>query len=204
MEAATKPKHLKTLRRSHAPVKSLAFTRAVRAFRVAALTGCVAAAGLLHAATFNVTDYGAVGDDSTDNTAAFTVCLSAVIAAGGGKMYLPDGVYLLGSNLHGLDFATANHASRFGRICVQRNTHHLTVSGRHGFSIQQMNTEQPGAGQTDEHNKWQTLASDINDPDNLGAGDINYWVVLGGVGAVDTFTKTGGTGIHARRIGSAP
>ena len=44
------------------------------------------------AATFDVTDYGAVGDDSTDNTAAFTACLNAVIGAGGGKMDLPDGV----------------------------------------------------------------------------------------------------------------
>ena len=66
-----------------------------------------------------------------------------------------------------------------------------------------MNTEQPGAGQTDEHNKWQTLVSDINDPNNLGTGDINYWVVIGNVGAVDTFTKNGGSGIRARRIGSA-
>lgn len=69
---------------------------------------------------------------------------------------------MLGSNIHGLDLATANHASRFGGMCVQRNTRHVTVSGRHGFSIQQMNTEQPGAGQTDEYNKWQTLVSDIN------------------------------------------
>lgn len=315
------------------------------------------------AATFNATDYGAAGDDRTDNTAAFSACLDAVIAAGGGKMFLPDGVYrgrivippvggpswitieivgesepppvwgtignfpmqdhgtivksletsgpavisarkgnlymgfsgvyvvirnldvrtydnpgisgidlhhaaqcrlenvvvstgvysvqaskpthgtkglvtpannnaaltilrnvmvtgyhtgivvnehtdgdhiMLGSNIHGLDFATANHASRFGRMCVQRNTHHMTVSGRHGFSIQQMNTEQPGAGQTDENNKWQTLVSDINDPNNLGVGDINYWVVIGNKGAVDTFTKNGGTGIRARRIGSEP
>lgn len=45
------------------------------------------------AATFKVTDYGAVGDDSTDNTAAFTACINAIVAAGGGKMVLPDGVY---------------------------------------------------------------------------------------------------------------
>ena len=32
-------------------------------------------------------------DDKTDNTAAFSACLDAVIAAGGGRMYLPDGVY---------------------------------------------------------------------------------------------------------------
>lgn len=33
-----------------------------------------------------------MGDDSTDNTAAFTACLNAIVAAGGGKMVLPDGV----------------------------------------------------------------------------------------------------------------
>ncbi len=70
--------------------------------------------------------------------------------------------------------------------------------------IKQMNTEQPGSGQTNAQSAWQTLVSDVNDPNNLGTGDITYWVVIGGVGAVDTFTKNGGTGIRARRIGSSP
>ncbi|MCX6880515.1 MAG: glycosyl hydrolase family 28-related protein, partial [Verrucomicrobia bacterium] len=43
--------------------------------------------------TFNVLKYGAMGDDKTDNTEAFSTCLKAMIAAGGGRMYLPDGVY---------------------------------------------------------------------------------------------------------------
>jgi len=43
--------------------------------------------------TLNVRDYGAVGDDKTDNTVAFSKCLNAVGAAGGGRMFLPDGVY---------------------------------------------------------------------------------------------------------------
>jgi hypothetical protein len=34
-----------------------------------------------------------VGDDKTDNTEAFSACLKAVVAAGGGRMVLPDGVY---------------------------------------------------------------------------------------------------------------
>ncbi|MEI6605188.1 MAG: glycosyl hydrolase family 28-related protein [Verrucomicrobiota bacterium] len=42
---------------------------------------------------FNVLSYGAVGDDKTDNTEAFLACLKAVVAAGGGRMVLPDGVY---------------------------------------------------------------------------------------------------------------
>lgn len=111
---------------------------------------------------------------------------------------------VLGSNINGLEFATAHHASRFDRVGAYRNTHHVTVSGGHGFSIEQLNTEQPGPGQTDAKNAWQTLVSDLNDPKNLGTGDINYWVVVGGVGAVDQFTRNGGVKIRARRIGSVP
>ena len=59
-----------------------------------------------------------------------------------------------------------------------------------------MNTEQPGLGQTDAGNAWQSLISDINDPENLGVGDINYWVVLGGTGSVDQFVKNGGASIQ--------
>jgi len=313
--------------------------------------------------TFNVLNYGAVGDDKTDNTAAFSACLKAVIAGGGGRMFIPDGIYrgriiipgtkewitveiageseptpvfgtigtfvfpkngtiikclsesgpavifaanapeklydrfsgvnvslrnldvrtydnpgiggidllnavqckienvfvntdiynvqaskpthvtagistpacnngaltilrnvvvtgyhtgilvnehtdgeniVVASNINGLEFAFAHHASRFGRVGTYRNTHHLTVSGKHGFSIEQMNTEQPGPGQTDINNAWQALVSDINDPKNLGVADINYWVVEGNVGAVEKFNRNGGALIRARRTGSAP
>ena len=111
---------------------------------------------------------------------------------------------VVASNINGLEFLQAHHASRFARVGTYRNTHHITVSGRHGFSIEQMNTEQPGKGQTDAGNAWQTLISDINDPKNLGIADINYWVVVGGIGAVDQFTKNGGTSIRTRRVGSQP
>lgn len=111
---------------------------------------------------------------------------------------------VVASNVNGLEFLQAHHASRFARVGTYRNTHHITVSGRHGFLIEQMNTEQPGKGQTDAGNAWQTLISDINDPKNLGIADINYWVVVGGIGAVDQFTKNGGTAIRARRVGSQP
>jgi len=111
---------------------------------------------------------------------------------------------VVASNINGLEFLFAHHASRFGRVGAYRNTHHITVSGRHGFSIEQMDTEQPGPGQTDARNAWQALVSDIDDPKNLGIADINYWVVEGNVGAVEKFTRNGGASIQARRIGSAP
>jgi hypothetical protein len=320
-----------------------------------------------HSRTFNVLDYGAVGDDNTDNTEAFSACLKEVISAGGGRIYLPDGVYRgrilipavskpipswitveivgeseptpvfgtigsfpllnngtivkslsrsgpavisagsssnaiygefsavnvviknldvrtyddpgisgidlqyalqcnienvfintgvynvqaskpghgtsglitpacnnaaltivrnvavtgyhtgilvnehtdgdninLASNINGLEFVFAHHASRFGRVGAQRCTYAITVTDKHGFSIEQLDIEIAGKGQTDSRNEWQSTVYNINDPKNLGMADINYWVVEGNVGATETFTRNGGVSIRARRIGSAP
>ena len=143
-----------------------------------------------------------------NNNAAWTVLRNVVVTGYNNGIVVSehtDGdAIVVASNINGLEFLQANHASRFARVGAYRNTFHVNVSGRHGFSIEQMNTEQPGPNQTNDRNAWQALISDINDPDNLGVGDINYWVVIGNVGAVDTFTVIGGEGIRVRRIGSAP
>ena len=330
---------------------------------LASLIGVVQA----RSSVFNVRDYGAMGDDKTDNTVAFTKCLNALIAAGGGKMFLPDGVYHgriiippvskpipswitveivgesepvpvfgtigsfpmqnngvivkcldktgaavisaskstnalyggfsavyvvirnlevrtydnpgiggidlayalqcrlenvfvntgiynvqaskpthgtigiitpacnngaltilrnvvvtgyhtgilvnehtdgdninLASNVNGLEFVFAHHASRFGRVGSQRCTRNIVVSGKHGFSIEQLDIEIAGPGQTDSNNVWQATEYNIYDPKNLGTADINYWVVEGNVGAIEKFKRNGGAGIRARRIGSNP
>ena len=109
---------------------------------------------------------------------------------------------VIGSNINGLHFVRAHHASRFGRVSSCRDTNTVTVTGSHAFMIAQLNIEQPGPNQTDPINAWQTTATNVNDPDNLGAADINYWVVIGNVGARDVFTMKGGASIQARRIGS--
>lgn len=318
-----------------------------------------------HTGTFNVLDYGAIGDDKTDNTEAFSACLKAVVNAGGGRMYLPDGVYRgrilipavskplpswitveivgeseptpvfgtigsfplrnkgsiikcqsptgaavisasastnalygefsavnvviknldvrtyndpgiggidlhyamqckienvfintdvynvqaskpshgtsglitpacnnaaltivrnvvvtgyhtgilvnehtdgdninLASNYNGLEFVFAHHASRFGRVGAQRCTNAVTVTGQHGFSIEQLDMEIAGKDQTDDNNEWQATVYNLNDPKNLGMADINYWVVEGNVGATEAFKRIGGASIQARRIGS--
>jgi hypothetical protein len=110
----------------------------------------------------------------------------------------------LASNINGLEFDFAHHASRFGRVGAQRCKYAITVTGKHGFSIEQLDMEIAGKGQTDSNNEWQTTTYNINDPDNLGIADINYWVVEGGVGATEQFTRNGGASIQARRIGSVP
>jgi hypothetical protein len=43
---------------------------------------------------FNVLDYGAIGDNSTNNDVAFAACMAAVIANGGGVFYIPKGVFI--------------------------------------------------------------------------------------------------------------
>ena len=108
----------------------------------------------------------------------------------------------LASNVNGLEFAFAHHASRFGRVGVYRCTRSVTVTGKHGFCIEQLDIEIAGPGQTDRDNQWQATDFNIHDPNNLGIGDINYWVVEGNVGAVDKFARNGGKHIRARRIGS--
>ena len=110
----------------------------------------------------------------------------------------------LASNVNGLEFDFAHHASRFGRVGAQRCTRSVTVTGKHGFCIEQLDMEIAGPRQTDEDNKWQATDFNIHDPKNLGVGDINYWVVEGNVGAVEKFTRSGGEHIRARRIGSHP
>ena len=333
---------------------------------MALMIGCIFLTALpVHADTFNVKDYGAVGDDKTDNTAAFSSCIQAVITAGGGKIFLPDGLYrgriiipaiskplpswmtieiigesaptpvfgtignfplrkhgtilqcleksgpavisvskstdalygdysavhviirnldirsydnpaiggvdlqwamqcqlenvfintdiynvqsampthgtnglitpisnnaaltilrnvqvtgyhtgilisehtdadniVVASNINGLEFAFAHHASHLRRVGAYRNTNHVAITGKHGFQIDQLNTENSGPGQTDEKNDWQKTIYDVTDPDNLGTADITYWVVVGNIGAVADFKINGGRNIRTRRIGS--
>jgi hypothetical protein len=108
----------------------------------------------------------------------------------------------LASNINGLEFAFAHHASRFGRVGAQRCTRSIAVTGKHGFSIEQLDIEIAGPGQTTSNNAWQATEYNIYDPKNLGAADIKYWVVEGNVGATEKFTRNGGSGIRARRLGS--
>ncbi len=44
---------------------------------------------------FNVEDYGAVGDDATDNTVAINEAIRAANVAGGGIVFIPSGTYQL-------------------------------------------------------------------------------------------------------------
>ena len=47
--------------------------------------------------TYNVRDFGAVGDNKTKDTVAFQKALDACAVNGGGEVLVPEGVYLIGS-----------------------------------------------------------------------------------------------------------
>jgi len=46
--------------------------------------------------TYNIKDYGAVGDGATLNTTAFEKAIAACSAAGGGTVIIPPGLWLTG------------------------------------------------------------------------------------------------------------
>src|SRR4051812_21749187 len=46
--------------------------------------------------TFNITDFGGIGDGKTLNTDAFAKAIDAIRAAGGGKLIVPAGEFLTG------------------------------------------------------------------------------------------------------------
>src|SRR5215472_14404648 len=52
-----------------------------------------AALPVIPAARFNITDFGAMGDGKTLNTAAFEKAIAAVREAGGGHLIVPSGTY---------------------------------------------------------------------------------------------------------------
>lgn len=47
---------------------------------------------------YNVKDFGAVGNDSTDDTAAIQTAIDAAASAGGGIVFFPQGVYRVSTN----------------------------------------------------------------------------------------------------------
>jgi len=50
--------------------------------------------------TFNVVDFGALGDNLHDNSAAFTKAIDRCVGMGGGTVYVPKGLYKLSTPLY--------------------------------------------------------------------------------------------------------
>jgi polygalacturonase len=61
------------------------------------ITGCATAQHHRAVATFNVRDFGALGDGTNKDTAAFQKALDTCAVSGGGEVIVPAGNYLIGS-----------------------------------------------------------------------------------------------------------
>jgi len=84
----------------------IGFAAVVLAAGLAVMSGCATVAPravsgdvspalpVIPVRTFNLTDYGGVGDGTTLNTEAFDKAVAAVAAAGGGHLVVPKGTYL--------------------------------------------------------------------------------------------------------------
>ena len=100
----------------------------------------------LHAQSFNITNYGALGDGTTLNTQSVQKAIDACFQAGGGRVIVPTGVYIIGtvylkSNInlylepgailrgssHIEDYAPFNEV-HYGMIYVE-NAENITISG---------------------------------------------------------------------------
>lgn len=63
------------------------------------LTNPVTQTSWVKADTFNVRDYGAIGNGTTDDTSAILAAVSASVMSGGGTVYFPDGIYSISSSV---------------------------------------------------------------------------------------------------------
>ena len=95
--------------------------------------------------TFNLKDFGAVGDGKTVNTGAFKAAIAAVDQAGGGKLIVPAGAWLTGpiDLCSAIDFQLAAGATiffspkfedygaspRYRPLLLATNAHDVKISG---------------------------------------------------------------------------
>jgi hypothetical protein len=70
------------------------------------------------ATIFNVENYGAVHDGTTDDTDAIQAAINAAFSAGGGQVYFPKGVYIIGgpllTNVGGINYNSQIYIPQIG------------------------------------------------------------------------------------------
>lgn len=79
---------------------------------------------------FNVKDWGATGDDSTDDTAAIQAAIDAAESAGGGTVYFPEGIYRIAR--------TVGINDRWG---IKIDSSNVSLRGETGSKLRRYNTD---------------------------------------------------------------
>ncbi len=114
---------------------------------------------IIGAGTFDVTTYGAVGDDKTDNTVALQKALSAASTAGGGTVTVPSGTYLSGPLTVGsdtrIDLAKGATLKMLPKASYPDATAFLTANNAHDIAL-----TGSGAIEGQGQDWWTAFASD--------------------------------------------
>lgn len=102
---------------------------------------------------FNVKDYGALGDNSTNDYTAIAAAITALTANGGGVLYFPKGTYLVGSSLTitNVPFEISGDGKIISTIVSTSNTTLFSISQNSvqykcGFRDLSLRTNQLGVG----------------------------------------------------------
>jgi len=125
--------------------------------------------------TFNVSNYGAVGDGTTDNTAAFASAVSACVAAGGGVVEVPSGNFVSGairlySNVNlqvdaGATIMFSGDVSKYPQVVTRYGGIELMNASPMVYAYGATNVAITGAGVLDGTNtaSWNVAAGDSAD-----------------------------------------
>lgn len=164
--------------------------------------------------TYNVRDYGAVGDGVTDDTLAIQAACDACRTAGGGTVYIPTGTYIVSGQTHPL---TTNP------VCFWIGSHTRLVGDGPNATIVKLAASQPNltwvignyqvvATYTDESISVENLAVNGNagNQDTTNTVDLQFGIKMHGVKGLTMYnvdvihvcgTNSGGAGAHGSASG---
>lgn len=94
----------------------------------------------------------------------------------------------------GLEPIAADHASKLQRFMTVHCERGIVPTGAHYMDIDQFNIEHAASG-------WWITDADVDDSSSFLRGNLNWHVVLAGVGVDGTFTVNGGARMNISRVG---
>lgn len=124
---------------------------------------------LTNNAVFNVKDYGAFGDGATNDYAAILAAQTAALAAGGGTVFFPKGIYRTGTAIAARFGITYRGEHEFDSIIKPNANIHCFTSEEYGVGLGAINFEHLGMDGTST-----TTKTAIKNAGTLTRGDQSY------------------------------